>query len=437
MLRKAISMCLGKRHCKKGLMKRLSSFVLTVVFLLCSLLPLILSPEPVLADDDYTILDYFGCSITPREQLSKHTHDHYYLTTEYTRYNGSDLYCSTPNGWDERGGHMNCTGFAMAVIRDCGGKFPFSGYCLGTNVYRHLNAGGVKAYIFNTCYEARKSGILEKGDMLWYRPLSKGDCHWAVFWHGSTHWASEGAGNHFSKMHAYADVYRVYVYKAQPKRGYLRIKFRPKDKKTLSSGGGYKKKGVVYKVYTKDKKKKVATLKTDKNGNTKKKRLKIGTYYFKEVSTGRSGYKRNKGWHKVIINTNETTVYTLKNEAKTGRLNLQLGIEVPEGSKASLSGYQFTIKNVKNGRKYTAKTNSKGVAKFKNVIAGTYKVTETLTQKQKDSYIFIKTKPYKIRIRKKETRKCSFKNILKPPEPPPDPPDNTEVPDEAQEALPD
>lgn len=397
-------------------LKRLLAVLLTFCIAACTM-PYTVSAKyekSMLKKDDITVLDYFKCKITPVEHLSKHENDKYYLTTRSGGYNGNDPYCSTPNGPDGKGGRMNCTGFVMAVIRGCGGTIPFTRYTSGFNVFHHLENAGVKHYIFQTIGKAKASGVMEKGDYVWYRPVGGGDDHWAIYWGKGLQWENARGCNRISPMHGGSRRFIVYIFKAQPHYGKLKLKVTPKVTKTKTAGG-YSLKGITFKVYKKDKKTKVATVKTNAKGATKAIELPEGTYYYKETSTGKTGYKRFKKFHKAVVKRNETCTCKLKNGNYYGKLNVTVQIETAPEDSVSLKGFHITIKNVKNGKRYSAVTNKKGVAVFDKVLAGTYTVSESLTDEQKANGIRVITKKHRVKIKVKKTHKDTVINEKDPP----------------------
>ena len=318
------------------------------------------------AEKNITMTEYFGTTDIPANNLSKHTGDRYYLKTKF----GGGI---KPNGKDGKGGKMNCTGFIIAVMKDCGGKVPknfkgrvTSGYTLYNNL---IDAGCMPDLKFSSIKKAKKSGKLRKGDVIWYMPkaykvLKSGkikfkrglkDNHWAIYWGRGRHWASEKKGNTIVSMRAPDSKARVLVWHTTPLYGNLKLKVKAEDDATLTSGG-YTLKGIKYKVYKSDKKTVVGNLVTDTKGITAKLKLETGTYYYRQTSTGESGYIKDNSWNKVVITKNKTKTGTTVNSSYYGKISINCD-----------SDKTFTAVNEGNGKKYTA---------FDNLPAGVYTVSD-------------------------------------------------------------
>ena len=318
------------------------------------------------AEKNITMTEYFGTTDIPANNLSKHTGDRYYLKTKF----GGGI---KPNGKDGKGGKMNCTGFIIAVMKDCGGKVPknfkgrvTSGYTLYNNL---IDAGCMPDLKFSSIKKAKKSGKLRKGDVIWYMPktykvypsgrvkITKGskDNHWAFYWGNGRQWASERKGNMIVKMRAPDRKAKVLVWHTTPDYGKLKIKTKAADKATLTSGG-YTLKGIKYRVYESDKKTSVGKLETNSKGVTPKLKLETGTYYYRQTSTLNSGYVRDNSWNKVVISKNKVKTYTTVNKSYYGKIKV-----------ISDSDKTFTAVNKNNGKKYSA---------FGKLPAGVYTVSD-------------------------------------------------------------
>lgn len=167
--------------------------------------------------------------------LESHENNGYYLGTPYTDAtfaSQSPDYFLTANGEAGGNGHMNCTGFVANVLRNCGADLSKIGtrmpghYANATNWNDTVYNNGIKSYRFNTIQEALNSGILQKGDILYFEPNTwsepDADCHigffWGNtssenrFWHSATHPSS---GNQISEIVAKTADSSVYVFPVQ------------------------------------------------------------------------------------------------------------------------------------------------------------------------------------------------------------------------------
>ncbi|MCH4278676.1 hypothetical protein LQE94_01290 [Mediterraneibacter sp. NSJ-151] len=130
--------------------------------------------------------------------LQSHEHDNFYLGT---RYSGDILDLRSPNGDISYNGvpGMNCTSFVWYVLRSAGAPgytVPHEqGYpdCAGGWItWQRSKAAWVPMYDFKTKSEMLRSGVLEKGDIIWIWNENEGgkygisDTHHIGFFWGDT-----------------------------------------------------------------------------------------------------------------------------------------------------------------------------------------------------------------------------------------------------------
>lgn len=330
-----------------------------------------------------------------------------------TPYNG-DINSTAASGTPGVG--MNCTGFVGHVLMACGADLSpivntpsVSGYN-GVRTWTNLtwwteflaSHKEIQSYKFGTTAEALASGILEKGDIVLFEPDAgtwangsdaygnAADCHIGFFWGDSPtdnkFWHSSHAtvgcegsnriiyagtnpGNQISQL-APKCVSYVYVVKTAH-NGYVTLK-KESSNKTLTNGNAcYSLADAEYGVY-KDAActNKVATLKTDADGNTNTVKVPIGTYYVKETKAS-TGYTLDPKTYRITVSSSNTEKNPVKVTSEEEPTNDPAGIELSKidketGSKftqgaASLEGAEFTVTHY--GQYYTKEQIESGEAK--------------------------------------------------------------------------
>ena len=150
--------------------------------------------------------------------LSKHEHDSYYLGTPMAYENSSEKYGWNPTGCCRPLGRyrgndpgMNCTGFVAEVFLSSGvstarmnemisiahslGGWRYGSYVNGSAWLDFvIQSGYIKYYHFNDVSDMLASGLMRKGDIIFFQPYSsvwaagkdkygnKADCHLGIFW---------------------------------------------------------------------------------------------------------------------------------------------------------------------------------------------------------------------------------------------------------------
>lgn len=283
-----------------------------------------------------TIDKKFGCTQDVGAYLQKmyDTDPDYYLGTPYYDSVFKEPYTDwlLANGAtaDKKSGHMNCTGFVADVIRKCGGNlnlctnrlpgwyanasnwndFANGAYKKSDGTWDQDMSKACKTYRFDTIDAALKSGVLEKGDIIFFEPKNwstpEADCHIGFFfgdtsnenkfWHSATHPKS---GNQISEITPKVTSY-LYVFKTyhSSKTGGLSIQKQSADTSISDqyNNGYYSLKGAKYGVYSDSTcKTLVTTITTNASGYaaTKDNELKEGIYYVKEIEAS-VGYELDK-----------------------------------------------------------------------------------------------------------------------------------------------
>ena len=147
-------------------------------------------------------------------------------------------------------------------------------------------------------------------------------------------------------------------------------------------------------------------LTTDRNGRIQLPGIYIGDYTISEIyNDAVKAYVlvSNTG---VTIKQNATTTLTFNNVLKRG--NVEVTKTAEDGK---VSGIQFKLFGTSvSGAKVelTAKTDSKGIARFNDVLIGTYRIEEINTESK-----YIQPAAQNVTVEWNKTAKASFENILK------------------------
>ena len=127
------------------------------------------------------------------EELKKHEKDGYYLGTPYSGYPLTAENCMRPNGAYGGNGAMNCTGFVAYVLEKCGADLSEidkgslrGGKVNASNWFHWMTDNAVESYHYNTIEELLAGGKAQKGDVIYFEPVSweeeDADCHIGFFW---------------------------------------------------------------------------------------------------------------------------------------------------------------------------------------------------------------------------------------------------------------
>lgn len=349
----------------------------------------------------------------------------YYVGTPYN----SNVFQEPYTNWmlangetsDRKSGHMNCTGFVGNVIQKCGGNVKLisnrrTGWYINASNWHDFANGytkqangtwqsdvskSVKSYKFSSVQAALNSGILEKGDILYFEPLNwnapGADCHIGFFfgntpsdnkfWHSSTH---PSVGNQISAITPKVPS-TLYVYKTYhaPKKGGLSIQKESANPDITNGNSNYSLEGAEYTVYSDAACTKVAyRMRTNSTGYayTGDTSLTEGTYYVKETIPSK-GYDKDPNTYTYQVKGGQVASAnkkTSKEPPKTGHASLVKVSSLPDMTNDngcySLEGAVYGIWKSEScsGTPWkTMKTDTNGNAKIDNLPFGTYYVKET------------------------------------------------------------
>lgn len=143
-------------------------------------------------------------------------------------------------------------------------------------------------------------------------------------------------------------------------KGTLKILKTDSDGKSLE--------GVKFEIYASDKKTLVDTITTDKNGLATSKALRIGSYFYKEVSAPANVIMDNNLYGFSITKNNDVVTKAIKNELKRGKLQV---VKTTEDGKP-LANVTFQILDKDNKVVQKIRTNAQGIAESNDLPAGEY-----------------------------------------------------------------
>lgn len=270
--------------------------------------------------------------------LESHSNDTYYLTTPFGGSVLDEQHCMRPNG--DHGSDsptMNCVGFVGHVFRKCGANLNMIGtrreghYCNASNWNDFVDSNNIKSYKFDSVSKALNSGVLKKGDLIYFEPKdwdeAGADCHigffWGStssenkFWHSSDHTSGlisgKSPGNQISQIVAKTSNSYVYVFPITHEYGHIQVQKKSSDTTITSGNENYSLKGATYRIFSDSGLKTcVDTLTCDANGKSNvSKDLMPGTYYVQENVSPEKGYQYSNQVYKVTVTASHTTTKPL------------------------------------------------------------------------------------------------------------------------------
>ena len=335
-----------KKISKKWTAWFMSAVILVLLFLSKSNLVLAESAENqnlVTTDSGYVKLDQ-RLGVKPGAVLAElraHEQDDYYLGTPYNGWPLTPENCLRPNGQYPGNGGMNCTGFVASVLRKCGAdlsEIASYGYSGGEanayNWFKWMQKNSVESYHFQTISELLASGYAQKGDIIFFDPISwdveGADCHIGFFWGDSStdnrFWHSSiGAGrtNRITELMGKCES-TVYLFK-NTHTGNLEVhkKGLESDTEIVSGNCLYTLKDAEYTVFRHGTTEVIAVIVTDENGYGRVDNLPAGTYDIRETKAP-DGYVLNEETDVVTVKSGETVLYECSDRAEKWETELLL-----------------------------------------------------------------------------------------------------------------
>ena len=169
------------------------------------------------------------------------------------------------------------------------------------------------------------------------------------------------------------------VWKMDP-YGYLTGVKTSTDSKSTVADSGYTFEGIQYKVYSDAAcTAAVGTLTCNASGKMDTLTLSPGTYYVKESATN-SSYKLSDQVYTVGVKSSSTASFTAKDTPETAKIYIEKEVT---GSYEGDLAFHFTLTNIENPSiKYNVTTDANTGKAELNVVIGTYRCEEELTEEQ-------------------------------------------------------
>lgn len=259
---------------------------------------------------------------------------------------------STTSGWD-------CSGYVTWVGRKLGVDMG----CTTSNIASYCSSAGATVTSgssdsqFNSDFNV---GIIKPGDVLIFFNSSGETVHAAIVGKNQTiyHAWYEGVGtinNHFDKVWdvngGHGKVYATYtIYRGVEDKEKATIQKISANTSVTKDNDCYSLAGATYGIYS-DKacNNRVASLTTDKNGNTDTVEIKAGAYFVKETDAPK-GFKLDSTVHTLTVKAGETTTLKVSDTPKAtttlielSKIDMETSDSTPQG-KASLEGAVFVWK---------------------------------------------------------------------------------------------
>lgn len=383
-----------------------------------------------------TIDQYLGADRTLVSHLKYYENSTYYLGTKY--YGGflktGIESCLVPRGASNYNGTtngMNCTGFVACALRSVGAdltkittRLP-GHYANASNWNDFVDTYNIKSYRFTSISEMLSSGVLKKGDIIYFEPdwsRADDDCHIGIFWGDSSNdnkfWHSTSTYNNaITTIQSKSPIYYIYVFPVSHEQGDLEIYKKSADSAlTESLPDKYSLEGAKYGVYYKDEdlSEPEYIITTDKNGYGKVSGIPWGNYYVKELEAPK-GFKVDTNWYPSVpttaagvaaytVQANATVTVRLTDEPVTypkGNVKIvKSGVhpDDKDNTRVPMEGIQFEFKSKTDGKTYTVTTDVDGKASTE-ALGGLYLDTYIVTEKNTPSN-YVPCAPFEVTLTK-------------------------------------
>lgn len=363
--RKSIKERMKNVKIKRKERRTLALSIIAIVMLIFAIIESAEAADYAANPDGTTTLDKaLGCTGNIVTWLSSHENDSYYLGTPYTGLDNDNPENSMrPNGESGGSGQMNCTGFVASVLRHEGADLTKIGtrrdgwYGNATNWQDYVHNKSLKSYKFDSISSALGSGVLRKGDILFFEPNNwdepGADCHigffWGntsnenKFWHSSMH---PGSGNQISEITAKTTNSTVYVFPIEH-TGRIELYKSSANAGVSKGNGNYSLAGAEYGVYKGGKM--VATLTTNADGYARTGELAAGDYTIREIKTSK-GFSVDAGSHYVTVRDGATVTAKVMETPQNNPVSLLLQKQDKETGNtesqggSTLQGAEYMVK---------------------------------------------------------------------------------------------
>ena len=298
------------------------------------------------------------------EELKNHEKDGYYLGTPYSGYPLTAENCMRPNGAYGGNGAMNCTGFVAYVLEKCGADLSEidkgslrGGKVNASNWFHWMTDNAVESYHYNTIEELLAGGKAQKGDVIYFEPVSweeeDADCHIGFFWGDNSNdnrfWHSASipsSGNQISQLVAKSRS-TVYLFKTTH-NGSLEIMKSSARSEITADNQLYSLEGAEYTVCKSGTSEAVCVIRTDKKGYGKAENLPEGSYDIKETKAPK-GYVLDTKLRQITVNAGQTVTYECQDEPEKTKVEILIRKQDAETGKGqaqaglSLAGAEFHV----------------------------------------------------------------------------------------------
>lgn len=269
-----------------------------------------------------------------------------------------------PNGAHGGNGAMNCTGFVAYVLEKCGADLSGidkgslrGGKVNASNWFHWMTDNAVESYHYNTIEELLAGGKAQKGDVIYFEPVSweeeDADCHIGFFWGDNSNdnrfWHSASipsSGNQISQLVAKSRS-TVYLFKTTH-NGSLEIMKSSARSEITADNQLYSLEGAEYTVCKSGTSEAVCVIRTDKKGYGKAENLPEGSYDIKETKAPK-GYVLDTKLRQITVNAGQTVTYECQDEPEKTKVEILIRKQDAETEKGqaqaglSLAGAEFHV----------------------------------------------------------------------------------------------
>ena len=269
-----------------------------------------------------------------------------------------------PNGAYGGNGAMNCTGFVAYVLEKCGADLSGidkgslrGGKVNASNWFHWMTDNAVESYHYNTIEELLAGGKAQKGDVIYFEPVSweeeDADCHIGFFWGDNSNdnrfWHSASipsSGNQISQLVAKSRS-TVYLFKTTH-NGSLEIMKSSARSEITADNQLYSLEGAEYTVCKSGTSEAVCVIRTDKKGYGKAENLPEGSYDIKETKAPK-GYVLDTKLRQITVNAGQTVTYECQDEPEKTKVEILIRKQDAETGKGqaqaglSLAGAEFHV----------------------------------------------------------------------------------------------
>ena len=269
-----------------------------------------------------------------------------------------------PNGAYGGNGAMNCTGFVAYVLEKCGADLSEidkgslrGGKVNASNWFHWMTDNAVESYHYNTIEELLAGGKAQKGDVIYFEPVSweeeDADCHIGFFWGDNSNdnrfWHSASipsSGNQISQLVAKSRS-TVYLFKTTH-NGSLEIMKSSARSEITADNQLYSLEGAEYTVCKSGTSEVVCVIRTDKKGYGKAENLPEGSYDIKETKAPK-GYVLDTKLRQITVNAGQTVTYECQDEPEKTKVEILIRKQDAETGKGqaqaglSLAGAEFHV----------------------------------------------------------------------------------------------